>query len=119
LMAGTGALPDRTFFSYEYDAANSRFVIESREIIADSNTPWGRTPTLRDSDFYFAWVDFADPLVPTPACRADWNDDDTLNSQDFFDFLSDFFVDNADYNTDGITNSQDFFDFLTAFFAGC
>jgi len=52
-------------------------------------------------------------------CLPDWNNDDQVNSQDFFDFLADFFVGTADFNTDGQTNSQDFFDFLVAFFAGC
>jgi hypothetical protein len=42
-----------------------------------------------------------------------------LNSQDFFDFLNDFFNNNADFNHSGSTNSQDFFDFLNCFFAGC
>ncbi len=56
-----------------------------------------------------------------PRCRADWNLDATLNSQDFFDYLNDFFGANpaADFNQDGAVNSQDFFDFLNAFFAGC
>jgi hypothetical protein len=54
-------------------------------------------------------------------CAADFNNDDLVNSQDFFDFLTAFFATapNADFNGDMVINSQDFFDFLKAFFAGC
>jgi hypothetical protein len=52
-------------------------------------------------------------------CRAEWNADDVVNSQDFFDFLTSFFGGQADFNFDAVTNSQDFFDYLTVFFAGC
>lgn len=55
---------------------------------------------------------------PTP-CRADFNRDGSLNSQDFFDFITALFASNADFNCSGATDSQDFFDFLTQFFAGC
>lgn len=54
-------------------------------------------------------------------CRADFNGDFVVNSQDFFDFLGAFFSasPSADFNVDSVVNSQDFFDFLVAFFEGC
>jgi hypothetical protein len=54
-------------------------------------------------------------------CPSDFNADLTVNSQDFFDFLTAFFATSpsADLNRDTHVNSQDFFDFLAFFFAGC
>jgi hypothetical protein len=57
------------------------------------------------------------------ACPCNFNGDEFLNSQDFFDFLTCFFAgpcppgQDADYNNDGLVNSQDFFDFLACFFS--
>lgn len=68
-----------------------------------------------DSAYTRAWFRAGTP------CRADFNHNGVLNSQDFFDFLHAFFMGNpaADFNRDGSIGSQDFFDFVSAFFAGC
>ncbi|MGE3109851.1 MAG: S8 family serine peptidase [Phycisphaerales bacterium] len=54
-----------------------------------------------------------------PPCACDWDNSGGVNSQDFFDFLTDFFASAADFNNDGTTNSQDFFDFIACFFTPC
>lgn len=58
-------------------------------------------------------------LLTPIACAADWDGSGAATSQDFFDFLADFFDGRADFNFSGETTSQDFFDYLDAFFAGC
>lgn len=56
-FAGNQTLASRAFLSYESDGATS-FIIESRYTDAAGTFP------LEDTDFYVAWVDFANPLAP-------------------------------------------------------
>jgi len=58
-------------------------------------------------------------MLVLPVCVCDFNNDATIDSRDYFAFISSFFAGNADVNDDDATTSQDFFDFLACFFAGC
>lgn len=55
----------------------------------------------------------------TRLCACDWNAADGLNSQDYYDFLHDFFAGSADFNGSGETNADDFFTFLQCYVAAC
>lgn len=76
-------------------------------------------------DFLFSTYGGGDRVVVVRGlnrpCRPDYNGDSRLNSQDFFDLLSDFFSNDftADYNADNLLNSQDIFDYLADYFNGC
>jgi hypothetical protein len=59
-------------------------------------------------------------------CRADWNEDGAVTTDDFFAFVDTFLCQgddagcgSADFNQDGVENSSDFFDFVVAFFGVC
>jgi hypothetical protein len=88
-VAGTiptdGTLPDRTFLSYQYDAGSGNFIVQSREVASLSGgteNVFGNDLALRDSDFYFAWVDFANPLTPTAPIAGDFDDDGDVDGTD-------------------------------------
>ena len=85
----------------------------SEEIMFTANHPQGGTSNIGTVTLLYS-----EP-GPPDGCPPDWNTDGAVNSQDFFDFLTDFFESEADYNDNGVTNSQDFFDFLADFFKGC
>jgi hypothetical protein len=70
---------------------------------------------MLDSEYASPWF----RAGPGGPCPPDWNEDGLVNSQDFFDFLGDFFAGSADFNNNGETNSADFFDFVRALVAGC
>ncbi|HEY1377964.1 MAG TPA: dockerin type I domain-containing protein, partial [Gemmataceae bacterium] len=62
-QAGSPTLPSRSFLSYQFDAANNRFVIQARQLTTGSN-PFGQDSVLTDTDFDFAWVDYANAMRP-------------------------------------------------------
>lgn len=63
-LPGNAAVIDNASLSYEPTAAGTSFIIESRGISAGTGTDGLDEFPLRDSDFYFAWVDFTNPLTP-------------------------------------------------------
>jgi hypothetical protein len=88
-MADNPELPGRAFLSYEFEAESGDFVIQSRELV-DINNPGqsenalGDVFALLDSDFYFAFVDFQNPLTPEsgPSVRGDYDRDGLLTAAD-------------------------------------
>ncbi len=54
-------------------------------------------------------------------CTADWNNDETVNTQDFIAFLNDWAAQTprADINNDGTINTLDFIAFLNQWAEGC
>jgi len=61
-LPGSTSVADNNFLSYQFTPAasgtNGTFVIQSR------HTASGGTFPLTDTSFYFAWVDFKNPLAP-------------------------------------------------------
>jgi hypothetical protein len=56
-------MASRAFLSYDYDDASGKFQIEVRNMLFE------RESELIDANFYFAWVDFAQPLAPPSGPR--------------------------------------------------
>jgi len=61
-LPGTPSVVDTVTLAYE--ASGDGFIVEARALSATaSSSP--SVVSLRDANFYFAWVDFAQPLTPT------------------------------------------------------
>jgi len=61
-LASNPTLADDASLTYEF--IDGRFVVESHTVNASGAFD---TFPLRDTDFYFTWVDFAQPLAPVPS----------------------------------------------------
>ena len=92
ILSVAGALPnsdtlaDRKFMSYQYDVASGDFIIQSRELTAtndpvNSQNQFGDVLSLRDVDFYFAWVSFTNPLAL--GISGDYNNNGTVDAADY------------------------------------
>jgi hypothetical protein len=92
----------------------------NQSIISNFNVNAGATYVLRVAGSNASALG-AGQLTLSFTCAADYNNDNVVNSQDYFDFLVAFFNNDiaADFNGDLVVNSQDYFDFLTEFFSGC
>ena len=82
-MAENNALGSRAAMSYEYEPESGDFLIQSRELVdISSATPddgFGNEFAGSDSNFYFAWVDFENPMsLPT----GDFNGDGFVGQGD-------------------------------------
>lgn len=64
LEAGASVpMASRAFLSYQYNSGTGKFVIQCRKATSDS------VSDLVDANFYFAWVDFTNPLAPPDGPR--------------------------------------------------
>ena len=63
----------------------------------------------------------ADDVETDPVCRADYNDDGTVNTQDFLAYLNAWAAGNlaADWDLNGVINTVDLLGFLNDWTSGC
>jgi hypothetical protein len=114
-LPNNSTLADRTFLSYEYDGLDSGdFIVQSREVAAindpGSENQFGDLLSLRDSDFYFTWVDFTNPLsVATPGIPGDFDGDGDVDGTDLGIWQGAYSTDDsADADSDGDSDGRDF-----------
>jgi hypothetical protein len=111
--------------AYDVDEQANPIVSTRRLFVSGLEGAEGAFLDPMTGDFLFSTFGGGDRVVAVRGlarpCRPDYNGDGRLNSQDFFDILSDFFASDptADYNADNLLNTQDIFDYLNDFFTGC
>lgn len=116
---------DGNVVAYDVDAQGNPIVGTRRLFVVGLEGAEGAFIDPLTGDFLFSTYGGGDRVVVVRGlnrpCRPDYNGDSRLNSQDFFDLLSDFFSNDftADYNADNLLNSQDIFDYLADYFNGC
>jgi hypothetical protein len=89
-MLGNANFADRTFLSYQFESTSGDFIIQSREVSATgqamppSQNQFGDVLSLRDSNFYFAWISFTNPLQPVATgIPGDYNADNAVDAADY------------------------------------
>lgn len=105
-LAGSETLGSRAFMSYEFDADSGDFVIQARELAAaggGSDDGFGNDFDLVDTDFYFAWVDFDNPLF---LYEGDYNRDGVVNAADYTVWRDG--LPQADGNGDSVVDDLDY-----------
>lgn len=125
--AGDSTLPGRNFMSYEYDAGNNVYVVESREVVlGNPGNIYGEEYPLVDSSFYLAYISFSNPPVG-PGVGGGCNAADiaepfgTLDLADISAFVAAFTgqTPTGDIDGNGIWDLTDISMFVAAFNGGC
>jgi hypothetical protein len=85
-LPNSDTLPDRKFMSYQYDPGSGDFIIQARELTATNDTAnsqnqFGNVLSLRDVNFYFAWVSFTNPL--SLGIAGDYNNNGAVDAADY------------------------------------
>jgi len=124
LVDGSSTLGSRSILSYEYDEVSGDFIIQANELIdIDSATPFdsfGNEFAQTDTDFYFAWVDFANPLSTK---LGDFNGNGSVNIIDFGVFADSFGMSGpglaltGDFDGNAVVDIIDFGNFADSFAA--
>jgi hypothetical protein len=109
---GNPTLADRTYLSYQYDSANQKFVIQSRQTTfgPPSENIFGDNLALTDTDFYFAWVDFeAGKTIGLAGAPGDFDNDGDVDGTDLGIWEQSYAMDpDGDADGDGDTDGNDF-----------